>query len=86
MLIFIIFAQLKIYKMIQTFIVRNFGSIRNLEEISFLPTNDDKHKEQYLYEVAKGVSLLKIGIVYGNNASGKTTLLKALSFYLHIMM
>jgi hypothetical protein len=36
--------------------------------------------------VGEGVELLKIGIVYGSNASGKTTLLKALSFFRSVML
>ena len=67
--------------MIQEFQIQNFFSIRERQTLSFLPTNDDKMRSQYLYEVAEGVELLKIGIVYGSNASGKTTLLDALSFF-----
>ena len=51
--------------MIQEFQVQNFFSIRERQTLSFLPTNDDKMRNQYLYEVAEGVELLKIGIVYG---------------------
>lgn len=59
--------------MIREFQIQNFFSIRERQTLSFLPTNDDKMRSQYLYEVAEGVELLKIGIVYGSNTSGKTT-------------
>ena len=67
--------------MIQEFQVQNFYSIRERQTISFVPTNDSNMRGQYVHEVAEGVELLKIGIVYGSNASGKTTLLQALSFF-----
>ena len=72
--------------MIQEFQIQNFFSIRERQTLSFLPTNDDKMRSQYLYEVAEGVELLKIGIVYGSNASGKTTLLDALAFFRRTML
>ena len=72
--------------MIQEFQIQNFFSIRERQTLSFLPTNDDKMRSQYLYEVAEGVELLKIGIVYGSNASGKPTLLDALSFFRRTML
>lgn len=72
--------------MIQEFQVQNFFSIRERQSINFLPTNDDKLRSQYLHEVAEGVELLKIGIVYGSNASGKTTLLDALAFFRRTML
>ena len=72
--------------MIQEFQIQNFFSIRERQTLSFLPTNDDKMRSQYLYEVAEGIELLKIGIVYGSNASGKTNLLYALSFFRRTML
>ncbi|WP_033148972.1 ATP/GTP-binding protein [Prevotella sp. P6B1] len=72
--------------MIQEFQVQNFYSIRERQTISFVPTNDDRMRDQYVHEVGDGVELLKIGIVYGSNASGKTTLLNALSFFRSIML
>jgi len=36
--------------------------------------------------VADGVSLLKIGCIYGSNASGKTNILKALDFFTQFMI
>lgn len=72
--------------MIQEFQIQNFFSIRERQTLSFLPTNDDKMRSQYLYEVAEGVELLKIGIVYGSNTSGKTTLLDALAFFRRTML
>ena len=72
--------------MIQEFQVQNFYSIRERQTISFMPTNDDKMRGRYVHEVADGVELLKIGIVYGSNASGKTTLLQALSFFRNVML
>ena len=72
--------------MIQEFQVQNFYSIRERQTISFVPTNDDKMREQYVHKVSDKVELLKIGVVYGSNASGKTTLLKALSFFRSVML
>lgn len=72
--------------MIQEFQVQNFYSIRERQSISFVPTNDDNMRDWYVHEVATGVELLKIGVVYGINASGKTTLLHALSFFRNVML
>ena len=72
--------------MIQEFQVQNFYSIRERQTISFVPTNDDKMCEQYVHKVSDKVELLKIGVIYGSNASGKTTLLKALSFFRSVML
>ncbi len=72
--------------MIQEFHVQNFYSIRNRQTISFVPGNDTTMREQYVHQVADDVELLKIGVVYGSNASGKTTLLNALSFFRHVML
>ena len=72
--------------MVQEFQVQNFYSIREPQTISFVPTNDVRMRDQYVHEVSDGVELLKIGIVYGSNASGKTTLLKALSFFRRVML
>ena len=72
--------------MIQEFQVQNFYSIRERQTISFVPNNDDNMRGQYVHQVAEGVELLKIGIVYGSNASGKTTLLNALSYFRSVML
>ena len=72
--------------MIQEFQVQNFYSIRERQTISFVPNNDDNMRGQYVHQVADGVELLKIGIVYGSNASGKTTLLNALSYFRSVML
>ena len=72
--------------MIQEFQVQNFYSIRERQSISFVPTNDETMRGQYVHKVADGVELLKIGVVYGSNASGKTTLLQAISFFRSIML
>ena len=72
--------------MIQEFQVQNFYSIRERQTISFVPNNDDRMRDQYVHEVGDGIELLKIGIVYGSNASGKTTLLNALSYFRNVML
>lgn len=71
--------------MIQDFSVKNFFSIRERQTLSFVPTNDTQMREQYVHQVADGTELLKIGIIYGSNASGKTTILNALSYFRQIM-
>lgn len=72
--------------MIAEFKIRNFYSLRNEQTLSFIPTNDDTSRDIYTEEVADGVSLLKIGFIYGANASGKTNILKALDFFSQFMV
>ena len=72
--------------MIAEFKIRNFYSLRDEQTLSFIPTNDDTSRDIYTEEVADGVSLLKIGCIYGSNASGKTNLLKALDFFSQFMV
>lgn len=72
--------------MIQEFQVSNFYSIRERISINFLPSPDSKMLDYYTYEVKPGLRLLKLGIIYGANASGKTTILEAISFFRDFMV
>ncbi len=72
--------------MIAEFKIRNFYSLREEQILSFVPTNDDTSRDIYTEEVADGVLLLKIGCLYGSNASGKTNILKALDFFSQFMV
>lgn len=72
--------------MIQEFKVSNFHSIREMLSINFLPSaSDNKMLDYYTVEVKPGLRLLKLGIIYGANASGKTTILEAISFFRDFM-
>jgi len=66
--------------MIINFSVQNFRSIKDKVTLSFEATNDDTLKEYYIAEPKKGLRILKMAIIYGPNASGKTNILKALEF------
>src|SRR5690606_8028021 len=48
--------------------------------LSFEPASGDELKEYYLIEPTPKVKLLKLGLIYGSNGSGKTTILYALDF------
>ena len=67
--------------MIAEFSIENFFSIKSVQKISFEPTQDTFMSDEYSYEVKEGVRLLKLGIVYGANASGKTNILNAFDFF-----
>jgi len=64
--------------MIIDFSIKNFGPIKDEVTLSFEASNDKKLNDYYVVEPIKGVRLLKMILIYGSNASGKTTVLKAL--------
>lgn len=67
--------------MIAEFSIKNFKSIRSEQLISFEATSDTYLAEESTVEVKKGVRLLKLGIIYGANASGKSNILHALDYF-----
>lgn len=67
--------------MIAEFNIENFLSIKSPQKISFEPSSDTFLSDEYSYEVKDGVKLLKVGIIYGANASGKSNILNAVEFF-----
>lgn len=67
--------------MIAEFSMENFFSIKSVQKISFEPSADTFMSDEYSCEVKNGVRLLKVGIIYGANASGKTNILNAIEFF-----
>ena len=67
--------------MIAEFSIENFFSIKSVQKISFEPSADTFMSDEYSCEVKDGVRLLKLGIIYGANASGKTNILNAIEFF-----
>lgn len=65
--------------MIINFNVQNFGSIKDKQTLSFEADRSDHLENHYVVNIG-GFRLLKIALIYGANASGKTTVLKALDF------
>ena len=66
--------------MILEFKVENYLSFREEQVLSFDPSSDKEYESQYCVQVKEGVKVLKLGLIYGANASGKTNLLKSLEF------
>lgn len=64
--------------MIQEFSVSNFLSFREKQTISFLATSDKTLSEELIVEPKRGVRLLRMSMIYGANASGKSNLLQAI--------
>ena len=67
--------------MIAEFNIENFFSIKSPQKISFEPSSDTFMSDEYSYEVKDGIKLLKVGIIYGANASGKSNILNAVEFF-----
>ena len=65
--------------MIVNFSIQNFGSIKGRQILSF-EADASEHLENTYVVCAAGKRLLKLALIYGANASGKTTVLKALDF------
>lgn len=66
--------------MIVEFSIQNFRGIKDEVVLSFIPENTDRLQDYYIIEPIEGFKLLKMGLLYGPNGSGKTTILKALDF------
>lgn len=64
--------------MIINFSVQNFHCIKDKVTLSFEASSSKDLEEYYVIEPKPGLRLLKLGLIYGANASGKTTVLKAL--------
>lgn len=65
--------------MIVNFSIQNFGSIKGKQTLSFEADTSEHLEDTYVVHTA-GKRLLKLALIYGANASGKTTILKALDF------
>lgn len=64
--------------MIQEFSLSNFLSFNEKQTIDFSASTDKTHLDELTYEPKKGVKILKLLMIYGANASGKTNLLDAM--------
>ena len=69
--------------MIRDFWVKNYLSIRDKQELSFVAKGPSS---ELVTEVADGVFLYKLGILYGSNASGKSNMLIALNEVFRILV
>jgi AAA15 family ATPase/GTPase len=71
--------------MIINFSVQNFGSIKDKQTLSFEADKSTHLEDAYIMNFG-GQRILKLALIYGANASGKTTILKALDFLRDIVL
>lgn len=60
--------------------IKNIFSFREEQTLSFEASTDASYQDIFCVEVKPKMKLLKLGMIYGANASGKTNFLKALNF------
>lgn len=68
-------TKIKHKVMIQEFSIKNFLSFNERQTIDFLANKDKTHFDFLTHEPKEGVKILKLLMVYGANASGKSNLL-----------
>ena len=71
--------------MIINFNIKNFGSIKSQQTLSF-EAEKTEHLEEFYINKINNLRLLKIALIYGANASGKTTILKTLDFLRELVL
>ncbi len=69
---------MEVHIMLIRFTVENYRSFNERQVFSMAAGKYTRHKEQVV--VANGKRLLKAGVVFGANASGKSNLIKAINF------
>ncbi len=69
--------------MLLEFKIKNFLSFKDEQILSFEATNDKHLDDYYCIKIKPNLKVLKVGIVYGANASGKSNLLVALNGLIH---
>lgn len=69
---------MEVHIMLIRFTVENYRSFNERQVFSMAAGKHTRHKEQVV--VANGKRLLKAGVVFGANASGKSNLIKAINF------
>jgi len=72
--------------MIVNFSIQNFGSVKDKQTLSFEADKSKHLEDYYVIPAVGGLRLLKLGLIYGANASGKTTILKALDFFIDLVI
>lgn len=72
--------------MIINFSVQNFGSIKEKQTLSFEATKSNDLEDYYIIHSENDIRLLKLALIYGANASGKTTVLKALDYFRDLVL
>ncbi|HNL06510.1 MAG TPA: AAA family ATPase, partial [Chitinophagales bacterium] len=72
--------------MLISFSVQNFGAFKEMQTLSFEAANSQHLEEYYIIQPQKGLRLLKLMLLYGANASGKSTLLKAIDFLRNVVI
>lgn len=74
--------------MIQEFSVSNFRSIKEKQTISFVPNKriSNSSDEFLLIHINESTDLLKFGVLYGYNASGKSNIINAFSTLRHLIL
>ena len=72
--------------MIVNFSVQNFKLIKEKITLSFEATSSDDLAEYYIVTPFKNLRLLRPALIYGQNASGKTTILEALNFLRNLVL
>ena len=70
--------------MIVEFRVKNFLSFRDEVVLSFEADKDPTLENYYVVQTG-GFRLLKLGMIYGPNASGKTNIIQALNFFSNLL-
>ncbi|MEM0997389.1 MAG: ATP-binding protein [Bacteroidota bacterium] len=66
--------------------IKNCLSFREEQTLSFEATADRSFEDQYCVEVKPGLRLLKLGVLYGPNASGKSNLIGIIDFFREIVL
>lgn len=72
--------------MIVNFSIQNYGSIKDKQTLSFEADKSNHLEDYYTIHTIGGLRLLKLGLIYGANASGKTTVLSALDFLRNLVL
>ena len=71
--------------MLVNFSVENFGPIRDKQTLSFEAQKGSHLEDEYVIN-ANGLRLLKFAIIFGANASGKSTIIEALRFLYDLIL
>ncbi len=66
--------------------IKNILSFREEQIFSFEATADKSFEDLYTVQIKPNLKLLKLGILYGANASGKTNFLVALNFLRNLVL